>query len=191
MSGTIRLEAVVVRNLFSLFNVDCVASVKTYTRLTGKEPPDDPLMDLSDDEEEIDEDIPGLDDTVDEMPDDPVTTTKDPPDPGDHNDIDITDTYVEPVRWQPSDLPEDFVADVTIQGRHYPHQPTYFQPDDCGQCDQDQGPVCDLCYHGGQPISVVLSHKNLDLACPMLTSEEKDQIKIRMTGSLKDRSSRS
>ena len=35
VQGTVHLEAKVVRNLFSMFNVDCIASAKTYTRLTG------------------------------------------------------------------------------------------------------------------------------------------------------------
>ena len=119
-----------VRNLFSMFNVDCLASVKTYTRLTGKEPPDDPPIEFSDGEE-VDEDIPGLDDTIDdEMPDDPVNTTKDPPDPGENIDDDITDTCFEAVSWQPSVLPDDFVPDVVIQGRQYPHMPVYHEPDD-------------------------------------------------------------
>ena len=182
MCGTIRLEAVVVRNLFSMFNVDCVASTKTYTRLTGKEPPDDPPMDLSDDEEN-DEDIPGLDDSIDEMPD-PVTTKQDPPDPGDSDDHD--DKLVEV--WNTDPLPEDFVADVVIANRPYPHQPTYYQPADDQECDQDQELFCNICYHSGQPVTVALSHRTLDLACPMLTPEEKDKIRNhRMTGSQGDR----
>ena len=40
VQGTVHLEAKVVRDLFTLFNVDCMASSKTYQRLVGKKPPD-------------------------------------------------------------------------------------------------------------------------------------------------------
>ena len=40
--GTVHLTATVVRNLFTNFNVDCIASSKTYRRLTGKDPPRPP-----------------------------------------------------------------------------------------------------------------------------------------------------
>ena len=41
ISGNIHIQAKVIRDLYSLFDVDCVASAKTYTRLVGKKPPDD------------------------------------------------------------------------------------------------------------------------------------------------------
>ena len=40
IQGTVNLEAKVVRNLYDVFNVDCIASVKTSTRLTGRAPPE-------------------------------------------------------------------------------------------------------------------------------------------------------
>ena len=40
IQGTINLEAKVVRNLYDVFNVDCLASIKTFTRLTGCAPPE-------------------------------------------------------------------------------------------------------------------------------------------------------
>ena len=42
VQGTVHLEGKVVRDLYSTFNVDCVASSKTYERLVGKKPPDRP-----------------------------------------------------------------------------------------------------------------------------------------------------
>ena len=42
VQGNIHLEAKVVRDLFSLLNVDCVASSKTYERLLGRKPPEPP-----------------------------------------------------------------------------------------------------------------------------------------------------
>ena len=38
IQGTVHLAARVVRNLYDIFNVDCVASAKTYERLTGAKP---------------------------------------------------------------------------------------------------------------------------------------------------------
>ena len=49
IEGTVHLAAKVVRNLFD-FNVDCIASSKTFERLDGSKPPDPP------DESEVDED---------------------------------------------------------------------------------------------------------------------------------------
>ena len=40
VQGTVHLSAKVVRNLYESFNVDCIASAKTYERLVGKKPPD-------------------------------------------------------------------------------------------------------------------------------------------------------
>ena len=53
VSGTIHIQAKVIRDLYSLYDVDCIASTKTYSRLVGKEPakpPDDLNLDLADDE---------------------------------------------------------------------------------------------------------------------------------------------
>ena len=47
--GTVHLTATVVRNLYTNFNVDCVASSKTYRRLTGKDPPKPPDEGYDDD----------------------------------------------------------------------------------------------------------------------------------------------
>ena len=60
ISGTINLQAKVVRNLYEMFDVDCIASAKTYERLVGRKPPPAPddSMDTEEDEdrEEADKD---------------------------------------------------------------------------------------------------------------------------------------
>ena len=53
--GNIHLEGKVVRDLYALLNVDCLASFKTYERLMGRKPPDP-----SDEGYESTEDIPTL-----------------------------------------------------------------------------------------------------------------------------------
>ena len=59
VQGTVHLKAKVVRDLFNLLNVDCVASTSTYNRLTGHEPPRPP-PDYPD--EEVPDDVLGGDD---------------------------------------------------------------------------------------------------------------------------------
>ena len=57
VSGNIHIQAKVVRDLYNMYNVDCIASSKTYTCLVGKEPtkpPDDIEMDLDEDGEDFD-----------------------------------------------------------------------------------------------------------------------------------------
>ena len=55
IQGCVHLEGKVVRDLYSLFNVDCFASANTYERLLGKKPPE-PV----DEGYESPEDIPNL-----------------------------------------------------------------------------------------------------------------------------------
>ena len=57
VQGNVHLEAKVVRDLFSVLNVDCLASSRTYERLVGKKPPDP-----EDDEYDTNEKIPNLED---------------------------------------------------------------------------------------------------------------------------------
>ena len=61
VQGDIHLEAKVVRDLFSLFNVDCVASSKTYERLLGRKPPEPP-----DEGNDSHEEIPSLESNVED-----------------------------------------------------------------------------------------------------------------------------
>ena len=56
IQGTVHLEGKVVRDLSSIFNVDCLASSKTYERLAGRKPPEPP-----DDGYDSHEDVENLD----------------------------------------------------------------------------------------------------------------------------------
>ena len=81
VQGTVHLEAKVVRDLYSLFDVDCLASARTYERLMGKKPPD------PDDEDHTQEEIPNLDDIdtakedEEEVEDEESKEEEEPPDP--------------------------------------------------------------------------------------------------------------
>ena len=52
ISGTINLQAKVVRNLYDMFDVDCIASAKTYERLVGRKPPPAPDDQMDTEEED-------------------------------------------------------------------------------------------------------------------------------------------
>ena len=62
VTGTIHLNARVIRDLYTMFDVDCVASSRTYTRLMGRKPPDPPIYN---DDDEL-EHLGNLDDVPDE-----------------------------------------------------------------------------------------------------------------------------
>ena len=66
ISGTINLQAKVVRNLYEMFDVDCIASSKTYERLVGRKPPPVPDDDTMDTEEDDDESEEGDEDKEDD-----------------------------------------------------------------------------------------------------------------------------
>ena len=53
VEGTVHLAAKVVRNLFENFNVDCIASSKTFERLAGSKPPDPPYDQEDDEDDDI------------------------------------------------------------------------------------------------------------------------------------------
>ena len=65
LQGTIHLSATVIRNLYDNFNVDCLASAKTFTKLVGNAPPKSchDVLEEGDDDEEV----PSLDSGGDEM----------------------------------------------------------------------------------------------------------------------------
>ena len=93
VQGSVHLEGKVVRDLYSLFNVDCFASFKTYERLMGREPPDpsdegynstEDVPNLGgEDEDEIDKDDNGKDEESSTTKDSPKEEEEDPPDPPD------------------------------------------------------------------------------------------------------------
>ena len=59
ISGNIHIQAKVIRDLYTIFDVDCVASSRTYTRLVGKppKPPDDTKVPNLDDIDNVDDEV--------------------------------------------------------------------------------------------------------------------------------------
>ena len=91
VSGTIHLYAKVVRDLFNSISVDCLASSRTYSRLMGhdpeEEPPDCPSLEVLGGEEDDHVDVPeGADDREDVAiaPDDHEDVASAP---DDHEDV--------------------------------------------------------------------------------------------------------
>ena len=172
LQGTIHLSATVIRNLYDNFNVDCLASAKTFTKLVGNAPPKschDVLEEGEDDEE-----VPSLDSGGDEMmikedqhdgdlnklqkqidkgkpPDDPQCQLGVPP----GEDINmIIERDLARLNHIKSDVPKLF---------------EYSQDDNL--LDEDM--MCDFCFYDCKTISITKSHKNNCPTCPSMTNEAK------------------
>ena len=93
VQGTVHLEGKVVRDLFSIFNVDCLASSRTYERLVGRKPPEPPDDGYDSHEHEI-ENLDGLPEDEEakenvDVNEDLETTEKVPPDPNKSDPPDV------------------------------------------------------------------------------------------------------
>ena len=206
ISGNIHIQAKVVRDLYSLYDVDCIASVKTYGRLVGKEPskpPDDNIMDLDDDEECIihddddgeDEIVPaddGKDNTIraDEGEDNIEKAAKDKDENIIAIDEDLEEIADAPWNWgcQPVPTVDELYPDEDPEdnARWYQelHQPSPRSPPrknigkikrkSTSNISTEDEKFCQLCYYEGEPVSVVMSHPNLDITCPTMTDQEKE-----------------
>ena len=91
VQGTVHLEGKVVRDLFSIFNVDCLASFKTYERLVGHKPPEPPDDGYDSHEVEDIENLDGIPENEDEVKeneedDNKKDEEKVPPDPDKSSD---------------------------------------------------------------------------------------------------------
>ena len=210
ISGNIHIQAKVVRDLYSLYKVDCIASIKTFTRLVGKEPnklaaPDDYVMDLDGGDGEIDDD--GDDDTdlahdgednivlADEGDDNIVETKAAAADKEDDVPDDNQDEVgigaipwnygCKPVPTVDELYPDDDPADNArwYQELHQPRQPSprrslgnkenKYKTNVSTEGNEDKM-FCKLCFHEGEPVSVVTSSHNLDISCPTMTDQEKE-----------------
>ena len=141
-----------------MFNVDCIASAKTYTRLTGKEPPD-PSSTSSDEDDDS-----GDNDEEDSSDDDEEAGTKTNADPTRNDkgeddakkevDPELTAEYLASLTvWKPDPLPDDHVSDAVFgktshcahgNGRNVPTESPSIDNDDNDEEDDDTR-CCDLC----------------------------------------------
>ena len=173
LQGTIHLSATVIRNLYDNFNVDCLASAKTFTKLVGNAPPKSCHDADALEEDENDEEVPNLDSGVDEM------MIK-----GGQHDEDLYKLQKQIDREKPPDDPQQQLgvppgADLNkiierdlarlnhIKGE-IPKPFDYSQDDDL--LDED---MCDLCFFDGKPINATRSHTTNCPTCPSMTNKAK------------------
>ena len=137
VQGTVHIEAKVIRNLFDTLNVDCIASTKTYTRLTGRgppEPPDDEVPEVNTDVDVLN----GHEDAEDEehLDQGPDVKGPDEPDPPDDTKLNAMDRY--------EDI-EDFVANAPWSRQCLPRGSRHWfqhgrrHPNSEGEDEEDDG----------------------------------------------------
>ena len=180
--GNVHLEAKVVRDLFSLLNVDCIASAKSYERLEGREPPE------PDEGYESTEDVPNLDgpaaaededeDSEKEKEDDEANGVHDvaedvPPDPG--PSINPTEDQTPAVNSLPGYDDDDNSTVYNEDG--YDMKPTRDQISEEYLIDENIE-YCRLCYVSGEPDHVTLHHGMFHPSCPWLTEVDKQRLGI-------------
>ena len=186
--GNVHLEAKVVRDLFSLLNVDCIASAKSYERLEGRKPPE------PDEGYESTEDVPNLDgpaaaededeseqvEDVEDVDPDGVHdhgAKHDPPDPGPP----LTTTEgqnTHSVNSLPGYDDEDDDDSKTVYNEDgYDMKPTRDQITEEYLIDENIE-YCRLCYVSGEPDHVTLHHGMFHPSCPWLTEVDKQRLGI-------------
>ena len=204
VQGTVHLEGKVVRDLYSLFNVDCLASSRTYERLVGKKPPDPDDGYESIEENEI---VPNLDDPIEEdeeakddkkeegedheevPPDrdqdhhqqDPVQEPDPPDDDVDVRDMPVDPRYVGLLRGFFNNTPDDHEEneeDTTVYNDEgYDMTPTKNQMT-LEFLEQENVIFCKLCYMEGKPDHVTFDHWIFDQKCPSLSDVDKRRLGI-------------
>ena len=201
VQGTVHLEGKVVRDLYHIFNIDCLASSRTYERLTGKKPPDpddgyesleedkEGILNLDDpiEEEATEED----EDNHEEVPPDRENGhhQQDPgqePDPPD-DDVDVGDLPVDPryagllrglLAKGYGDIEEDDNESTTVFNEDgYDMTPTKEQLT-LEFLEQENVVFCKLCYMEGKPDHVTFDHWIFDAACPSLSDVDKRRLGI-------------
>ena len=180
IQGTIHLSAKVVRNLFESLNVDCIASSKTYERLTGKKPPDPPdERDTEDDDHkenaqknDCDEDnfSSGSSSVCSDGRHDPITKewlfkASLIASAAQQDDEDtLLRTENEKANVEESDDSDEDDASTRTEDE-----------EDDG-CDWSGIPdmQCNLCFRMGQPVKIWTNHSNECPTCPTLTIKQKE-----------------
>ena len=203
VTGTIHLNARVIRDLYSLFDVDCVASASTYTRLMGKKPPD-PLDNLDEEGNYEEEHLGNLDDAAEEVPDnnlepqqgrdEEVTNQKERTNDsiddnwyggGDLNKIiekDMKYLFSKKSPWsQVCSYPDDdytgTITNAQIDNTNHAAKTPSTRTMPLTKAKKDDTvPQCKLCQVSDQPPAVYLSHHTLDPACPSMTDQERRQV---------------
>ena len=188
VQGNVHLEGRVVRDLFSMFNVDCFASSKTYERLMGRKPPD-PLDEGYESPDDIPilggEDEEGIDKEDNEKDEEGSITKdslkeedKDPPDPAEisnpsENQPLPTEEDHEHAKLQK--MSDDLYADYYKFGPG-PRDLQEMKLNNKQEEELEDELHCELCFREGKPIKIVKSHGDRCPTCPSLTPKQKERI---------------
>ena len=185
IQGTVHLSAKVVRNLFDNFNVDCIASAKTYERLTGNKPPDPPDSDVKEDDQK--------EDTKDSLNNSEIFSSGSSSTCSDGQHGPITKEWLFKASLIASAAQQDD-ADTLVQienekamnnedesededdSEEDSNTETDDEEDD--ECDWSGIPEmqCDLCFRMGQPVKIWTNHSNECPTCPTMTLPQKESM---------------
>ena len=200
--GNIHLEGKVVRDLYALLNVDCLASFKTYERLMGRKPPDpsdegyestEDIPTLGGDEDGSDDKKEGKEDSINN--EDKTLEEEVPPDPPDLGDP-STEPRATLRAFQHPEWPnfhvfetvdkddDEDIDSAKLQKMSDDLYADYVKngpgPTDLlvarmnsMQDEDEDNKHCGLCFRDGKPIKVVSNHDDGCPTCPTLTSNEK------------------
>ena len=196
VQGTIHLSAKVVRSLFDNFNVDCIASSKTYEKLTGDKPPDPPDMDAENTEENYKEDV------QDKFPNDchgniscgsTSSSTCSDAIPAISREWIRQASFMAEVAQQDSedtllrlenekanvkndDDSDDVSEEDEDDNKHDNTQTETEEDEEPDEWSEYPDFHCDLCFRMGQPVKIVTNHSNECPTCPSLTIKQKEAL---------------
>ena len=203
VKGTVHLSAKVVRNLFDIFNVDCIASYKTYERLSGNKPPDPPDVDGDNNNEKEDNLENNHDDNISTSAESNSSSTCSD---GRHNPINKewlfqASLIADVAQRDPPDVllaienekavnqedEEDIETDnepeddnnkpklCTVFGNQCTNEAcTKTEDDEDSESDSEEEMHCELCFKMGQPVRIVTNHNNHCPTCPTMTPKQKE-----------------
>ena len=203
VQGTVHLEGKVVRDLYSLFNVDCMASSKTYERLVGKKPPDpddgyesieeievvpnlddlneEKAKDEKEEDEEQQEEVPPDREHDHHQPEPVQVEEPDPPDDVDVSDLPVDPRYIGLLRGfldkSRGDNEEDEEDATIYNDEGYDMTPTKKQMT-LEFLEQENVVFCKFCYMEGKPDHITFDHWIFDSACPSMSDADKRRLGI-------------
>ena len=193
VQGTIHLSAKVVRNLFDNLNVDCVASYKTYEKLTGDKPPDPPDTEIAEDtiEEDVQNEVQN--DCHDTTFSSTSSSTCSDNIPAISKDWLWDATFMANVAQQDSkdtllrlenekanvrndDESNNEPEEDEEDDNKYDNAKTETEDEEPDEWSKYPDFHCDHCFHSGQPVKIVTNHSTDCPTCPTLTLAQKEHL---------------
>ena len=188
IKGTIHLAAKVIRNLYDNFNVDCIASSKTYEKLTGNKPPDPP-----------DSDHDAEDDQKDKAKDVKLENGDDKHSFSSASSSTCSDAIPAISKawiWQASfmaEVAQKDSADALLkledekalnrdeeeESNDTTDTDTKTEANEEENSDEEDEKHCNLCFRFGQPIQITTNHDQNCPTCPTMS----EKLKLALIGS--------